>query len=132
MILLTKDPLADALSSIKNHEEIRKREVTIKPASGLIGDVLEVMQEEDYIEDFEFIDDDRGGKFRVKLKGNINDCGVIKPRFSVKQNEFEKWEKRWLPASGFGILAVSTSSGVTSHAEAKERGIGGRLLAYVY
>lgn len=129
---MTKDPLADALSTVKNYEEVRKREVLIEPASGLIGDVLEVMQEEGYAGDIEFIDDDKAGKFKVELKGKINDCGVIKPRFSVKHDEFEKWEKRYLPAAGFGTLAVSTPKGVISHKEAKEEGIGGRLLAFVY
>ncbi len=129
---MSKDPLSDALSTIKNHEEIRKREVAIKPSSNLIGDVLEVMEEEDYIGGFEFIDDGRGGRFEVELIGNINDCGVIKPRFSVKKGDFEKWEKRYLPAAGFGILAVSTPRGVISHKMAKEEGLGGRLLAFVY
>lgn len=129
---MTKDPLANALSSIKNHEEVRKTEVVIDPASNLIREVLKVMQEEDYVGDFEFIDDGRGGKYKVKLRGNINDCGVIKPRFSVQHGDFEKWEKRYLPAAGFGILAVSTPGGVISHKEAKDKGVGGRLLAFVY
>ncbi len=129
---MSKDILANALSSIKNHEEVRKKEVLIEPASSLIGDVLEVMKNEDYIEDFDFIEDGKSGKFRVELKGNINKCGVIKPRFSVRHDEFEKWEKRYLPAAGYGILAVSTSRGVMSHGEAKESGVGGRLIAFVY
>lgn len=129
---MTKDPLAGALSNIKNHELVRKTEVTIKPASGLIEDVLEVMKEGGYVSEIEHIEDGKGGKFEVKLTGSINDCGVIKPRFSVKKDEFEKWEKRYLPAAAFGILAVSTPEGVISHKEAKEREIGGRLLAFVY
>lgn len=129
---MSRDVLADAMSTIKNHEAVRKKEVYIDPASGLIGDVLEVMKEEDYVSEYEYIDDGKGGRFKVRLKGNINDCGVIKPRFSVKKDEFEKWEKRYLPAAGFGILAVSTPEGVISHKEAKERGIGGRLLGFVY
>lgn len=129
---MSEDPLADALSTIKNNESVRKKEVTIKPASELIKDVLGVMKEDEYIEDFEYIDDGKGGKFEVQLKGNINDCGVIKPKFSVKKDEFEKWEKRYFPAVGFGTLAVSTSRGVMSHEEAEDRGIGGRLLGYVY
>ncbi len=129
---MSDDSLANALSTIKNHEEIRKSKVTISPASGLIRDVLEVMEEEDYVGDFEYLEDGRGGKFEVELVGNINNCGVIKPRSSVKRGEFEKWEKRYLPAAGFGILAVSTPDGVISHKEAKEKEKGGRLLAFVY
>lgn len=129
---MSKDPLADALSTIKNHEQIRKTDITIKPASDLIGDVLKVMEEENYVQNIEYIDDGRGGKFKVNLAGNINDCGVIKPRFSIENDEFEKWEKRYLPAAGFGILAISTPEGVLSHKEAKEKGVGGRLLAFIY
>lgn len=126
------DPLADALSMIKNYELARKREVVLRPSSKLIDKVLNVMQENGYIGDFEFIDDGRGGKFHVKLIGNINDCGPIKPRFSVKHDEYENWEKRYLPAAGFGILTISTSQGVMSHEEAEDKGLGGKLLAYVY
>jgi len=46
--------------------------------------------------------------------------------------EYEKWEKRFLPAFDFGLLIVSTSQGVMTHKEAREKGIGGRLIAYVY
>jgi len=126
------DPLSDALSHIKNVERIGKKECIVKPASKLIGNVLRVMQEAGYIEEFEFIDDGKSGMFKVKLRGKINNCNAIKPRFPVKAREFEKWEKRFLPARDFGILIVTTSKGVMSHREAIERGLGGHLLAFVY
>ncbi len=126
------DPLANALSVIENYERARKREVVISPASKLIGQVLRVMQQEGYIGEFEFVDDGKAGKFRVQLMGKINECGAIKPRHAVKREEFEKWEKRYLPAAGFGILVLSTPKGVMTHKQAKEEGIGGRLLAYVF
>ena len=85
-----------------------------------------------YIGNFEYIDDNRAGQFKVELEGNINKCGVIKPRHAVKKDEFEKFEKRYLPAKNFGILIVTTPEGIMTHYEAKERGIGGRLLAYMY
>ncbi|MCS7131944.1 MAG: 30S ribosomal protein S8 [Hadesarchaea archaeon] len=126
------DPLANALSVIENYERARKREVVISPASKLIGQVLRVMQQGGYIGGFEFIDDGKAGKFRVQLIGKINECGAIKPRHAVKREEYEKWEKRYLPAAGFGILILSTPKGVMTHRQAKEQGIGGRLLAYVF
>ncbi|HEC88834.1 MAG TPA: 30S ribosomal protein S8 [Thermoplasmata archaeon] len=129
---MLNDPLADALAGIKNAERVGKRECIVKPASKLIGRVLKVMQEHGYIEAFEWIFDGRGGMFKVKLKGNINDCGAIKPRSSIKKGEYEKWEARYLPAENFGILIMSTNKGVISQYKAKEEGIGGRLLAYVY
>ncbi len=126
------DPLANALSYITNSERVGKEEVYLKPASKLMGEVLRVMQENGYIGEFEFIDDGRAGIYRVQLMGKINKAGAIKPRFPVKAREYEAWEKRFLPAFEFGILIVSTSQGVIAHKEAVEKGISGRLIAYVY
>ncbi len=126
------DPLADAMSTLTNAARVGKREAVINVASKLIGKVLNILQEEGYIEEFEYIDDGRAGKYRVKLKGRINKAGVIKPRFSVKKDEFLYWEKMYLPAENVGVIVVSTTQGVMSHREAKKRGIGGVLLAYCY
>jgi small subunit ribosomal protein S8 len=126
------DPLADALSIIKNAEMIGKPDCTLRPASKLIGNVLKVMKERGYIGDFEFIDDGKSGIFKVQLKGKINKCGVIRPRHAVKNTDFEKWEKRYLPAKGFGSIILTTPDGVMTHSEARDNGIGGELLAYVY
>ncbi len=126
------DPLSDALSILKNAESIGKPECTISPASKLIGSVLKVMTDKGYIGEFEFIDDGKSGLFKVQLKGKINKCGVIRPRHAVKNIEFEKWEKRFLPARGFGLIILTTPDGVMAHYEARENGLGGQLLAYVY
>jgi small subunit ribosomal protein S8 len=126
------DPLADALTNIRNNELQVNNKCSISPASRLIGHVLSTMQKENYIGEFEFVDDGRAGKFIVELEGNINQCGVIKPRHSVKKDEFEKFEQRYLPAKNFGILIVTTPEGIMTHLEAKEKEIGGRLLAYMY
>ncbi|MFQ5837571.1 MAG: 30S ribosomal protein S8 [Thermoplasmata archaeon] len=126
------DPLNDALGTVKNAEASGKAACMIKPASKLIGRVLKVMQDYDYIGGFEFKEDGRGGYFEVRLKGNVNDCGVIKPRLSVRRMDLEKYESRYLPAQDFGVLILTTTNGVLSHSQAKEQGVGGRLLAYVY
>ena len=131
VIIMRHDTLADVLSAIKNAERVGKSEC-ITPASRLAKEVLKVMQREGYIGTFEFIDDGRAGKFRVELKQRINDCNVIKPRYSVSVDEFEKFEKRYLPARDFGILILTTSKGIMTHKEAKEKRIGGKLLAYVF
>ncbi len=126
------DPLNDALVAIKHAEAAGKKEAIVKPASKLIGMVLGVMQEHGYIRQFELQEDGRGGFYRVLLGGGINDCGVIKPRFAVKRADLESYESRYLPAQDFGVLILTTTQGVVSHAQAKEMGVGGKLLAYVY
>jgi small subunit ribosomal protein S8 len=126
------DTLANGLTTIMNNEMRNKRECVISPASKLLGRVLRIMQLNGYIGEFEFVDDGRSGKFKVQLLGRINKCGAIKPRFAVKVDEFEEWEKKFLPSREVGILIISTPKGVLSHREAKEKRMGGRLTAFVY
>lgn len=126
------DPLNDAMSIIKNAEDVGKRVCTLRPSSKLIGRILNVMQDNNYITQFEYIEDGKAGEFKVELNGNINNCGVIKPRYAVKKRDVEKFEARYLPAKDFGVLILTTTNGVVSHNEAKKLGVGGKLLAYVY
>jgi small subunit ribosomal protein S8 len=129
---MQNDPLNDAMSTIKNASMVGKNECVIKPSSKLIGRVLKVMQENGYINQFEFVEDGKAGVFKVKIEGRINNCGVIKPRYSVKKVDLEQWESRYLPAQDFGVLILSTTEGVISHVQARELGVGGKLLAFVY
>ena len=126
------DTLANGLTSIANNELRNKLECVVSPASKLLGRVLRIMQLNGYIGEFEFVDDGRSGKFKVQLLGRVNKCGAIKPRFAVKSDAFETWEKTYLPSRDVGTLIVSTPQGVLSHREAKAKRTGGRLLAFVY
>ncbi|MFH0868468.1 MAG: 30S ribosomal protein S8 [Candidatus Woesearchaeota archaeon] len=126
------DTLANALSSILTDEKAGKRETKIKPSSKIIKTVLEVMKTAEYVGDFEEIADGRGNIIKLHLLGRINKCGVIKPRYSLKKEDFEKFEERYLLAKGMGILIVSTPIGIITHNEAKKKKIGGKLLAYCY
>lgn len=126
------DALSNALSKIRNAERIGKRECFISPVSKIIKTVLELMKENQYIGSFEEIKSAKGSFIKLNLIGKINSCGTIKPRFSVSKEGFEKFEKRYLIAKGFGVLIVSTNKGIMSHEDAKKKGTGGKLLAYVY
>jgi small subunit ribosomal protein S8 len=129
---MQQDTLNDAMSVIKNAERVGKGECTVRPSSKLVGRVLKVMQESGYIRQFELVEDGRSRIFRVALSGQINDCGVIRPRYSVKVADLEKYEARYLPAQDFGVLILTTTKGVVTHMEAKKGGVGGKLLAFVY
>lgn len=126
------DLINDAIANIKNYEGIGKSECIVRPKSKLLIEILKIFQKGGYIGEFEVSDDGRGGSVRIKLIKKINDCGIIKPRYAVKHDEFQKWEQHFLLARDFGLLVVSTPQGVMSHTDAKEKGLGGRLLAYVY
>jgi len=128
---MLQDPLADALTVIKNAERTGKRKCMVK-SNKLIGNILKVMQDNGYIGSFEKLEDGKGGVFKVELKGKIIDNKVIKPRFAVGVDEYEKWEKRYLPARNIGLLIVSTPKGVVDHKKAKELRLGGKLISYIY
>ena len=126
------DPLANALSHILNCERLGKNECKIQNASKIIQKVLDIIKEDHYIGDYKIEDHGKGKIITLNLIGGLNKCGAIKPRFSVNWNEFEKFEKRYLPAKGFGILIVSTNKGIMTHTKALEKKLGGRLIAYCY
>ena len=125
------DLLADAMSILKNAEIIGKTTCTISPISKLIINSLEIMKNEGFIKSLKVTENSRGGQVEVKLHGRINQCRAIKPRHSVKKDNYAKFEKRYLPAADTGILIVSTPIGIKAHKNIKGTN-GGILLAYVY
>ena len=129
---MLNDTLANVLSAILNSEKIGKKECSIRPSSKIIKAVLKIMNENNYIGSFDETINTKGNLLNINLLGNINKCGAIKPRYSVKKDEYEKFEKRYLIAKDFGIIIVSTQKGIMTHTEAKKKRLGGRLLAYCY
>ena len=121
------DTLADALSMIKNAENVGKHHCRV-PRSKLVVSVLGMLKGEGYIADFK----EKARTIEVALTGRINELAVIKPRFPVKKDGCVKFESRYLPSRDIGFLVVSTPEGVISHKKAKEDGSGGRLIAYAF
>ena len=128
---MSHDILSDVLVTIKNADLLGKTSAVV-PASKLIGNVLKLLTEKGYLNNYEFSDDGKGGEFVISLNGRINSCGAIKPRFSVKLKDMETHEARYLPAKDFGILILTTPYGVMNNDQAREASTGGKLLAYVY
>lgn len=125
------DILSDVLFVLNNAEKFGRRNCQV-PASTMIKNVLDVIKKSGYIGGYELVDDGKSGNFNVHLIGNINKARSIRPRFSLKKGEYKKWESRYLPGEGVGILIVSTSMGVMDHNAAKAKGLGGHLLGYIY
>jgi small subunit ribosomal protein S8 len=126
------DTLANTLSKMLNAEKVGKEYCVVHPSSKFLLGVLSIMKEKGYIGGFSHLEDKKGGVVKIFLIGSINKCGAIKPRMSFTLRSIEKYEKRFLPAEGFGIIIVSTSKGLMSHEEALEKNLGGKLIAYVY
>jgi small subunit ribosomal protein S8 len=126
------DPLANVLSKISNATKIGKFEVIVENNSNLIKKVLSIMKDSKYITSVEEIEDSKGNFLKILLSGNLNNCGVVKPRFAVKLEDYEKFEKRFLLAKNFGFLLVSTNQGLMTHNEAKDKNLGGKLISFCY
>ncbi len=129
---MLNDTLSVMMANILNAEKVGKAECIVKPSSKMLKKVLEIMNAQNYVGSYEEIDDRRGCILKINLLGKINNCGVVKPRFSVRKDGYEKFEKRFLPAANFGMLIVSTPKGIMTHHEAREKKLGGKLLCYVY
>ena len=129
---MNNDNLANVLSAIGNAELVSKQEIKTASNSSVVRRVLDVLQSQGYLDGYTLTEDGRGGLLTVKLTQKINKVGAIKPRFAVKAMGFTKFEKRFLPAQGLGVLVVSTPKGIMTHDEAKQQNLGGKLLAYCY
>ena len=124
--------LANLFVTLFNTEARRKGDCVVVPTSKLAIEVLKTLEKQGYIGKFEYVDDKKGGKFKIHLLAKITKCGAITPRFKVKKSEYSEWEQHYLPSYMRGMLLVTTNQGVMSHHEAANKGIGGFLIGYVY
>lgn len=126
------DPIADMLTRIRNGQKARKVSVSM-PASTAKEAVAHVLKDEGYIADFGTSGEGAGKQLSVELKyfegtpviENVK--RVSKPGLRVYRGSEE------LPKvlGGLGIAIVSTSAGVMSDRQAREKGVGGEVICVV-
>ncbi|MEH7235941.1 30S ribosomal protein S8 [Bacillus sp. JJ1562] len=132
--MVMTDPIADMLTRIRNANMVRHEKLEI-PASNIKREIAEILKREGFVRDVEFIEDDKQGIIRIFLKYGANNERVItglkrisKPglRVYAKSNEVPR------VLNGLGIAIVSTSQGVITDKEARQKQAGGEVLAYVW
>ena len=130
----TTDPIADMLTRIRNANNAKFKTVDV-PASKMKKSIAETLVEEGYIKSFEEIDDGVQGILRITLKYDENGKKVIaglkrisKPGLRIYASKDE------LPKvlNGLGIALISTSKGIVTDKKARELGVGGEVLAYIW
>ena len=128
------DPIADMLTRIRNASRSKPKTVDV-PASNLKKSIADILFKEGYIKAYEEISDDTQGIIRITLKydekGNKVIAGlkrISKPGLRVYASKDE------LPKvlNGLGIALISTSKGIVTDKQARELGVGGEVLAYVW
>ncbi|MCL5101907.1 MAG: 30S ribosomal protein S8 [Candidatus Marsarchaeota archaeon] len=125
------DRLADTINKIKTNENIGRPECVVY-STKQIRAFIDLLKEEGYLGSYEEFSDRYAKKLKLTLLNKINSIGIIKPHYSMSSGDIRKYEERYIPSKDFGILVMSTSKGLMTHKKAREQGIGGRLLAYVY
>ena len=128
------DPIADMLTRIRNANTSKHKTVDI-PASKMKTGIAEILLREGYIKAFEEIKDENQGIIRVTIKYDEKGNRVIdglkrisKPGLRV----YASCEELPKVLNGLGIAIISTSKGLKTDKEARQLGVGGEVLAYVW
>lgn len=128
------DAIADMLTRVRNASSAKHESVDI-PASNIKKSIAQILLDEGYVRNIEFVDDDKQGIIRIVLKYAGNKQNVItgikrisKPGLRVYANKDE------VPKvlGGLGIAILSTSKGILTDKKARTEGVGGEVLAFIW
>lgn len=132
---MNTDPIADYLTRVRNAIMAKHRIVQI-PASKIKLNITRILKEQGYVHNYKFEEDDKQGTIKIALKYHPETkTPAIKEIQRMSRPGLRKYsDKRSLPRiyNGLGVAIVSTSQGVMTDKEARERGIGGEVLCYVF
>lgn len=128
------DPIADFLTRVRNASLARHESVEV-PASKIKRDIAEILKNEGFVRDVEYIDDNKQGLIRIFLKYGRNNERVISGIKRISKPGLRSYVKSdAVPKvlNGLGIAILSTSEGVLTDKQARAKKIGGEVLAYVW
>lgn len=128
------DPIADMLTRIRNANSAKHKTVDV-PASKIKTSIAEILFKEGYIKSFELINNDNQGIIRITLKYDEKGTRVIDGIKRISKPGLRVYAgKEELPRvlNGLGIAIISTSQGLKTDKEAREAGMGGEVLAYIW
>ena len=132
--MTTTDPIADMLTRIRNVNSSKHKTVDVLASNIKLG-IAEILFKEGYIKSFEEIKDDNQGIIRITLKYDEKGTRVIDGLRRISKPGLRVYaSKEDLPQvlNGLGIAIISTSKGLKTDKEARQLGVGGEVLAYVW
>ena len=128
------DPIADMLTRIRNANSAKHDTVDI-PASNMKKAIAQILVDEGYIKNFKIIEDGKQGVIRIVLKYGPNKSQAIsgirrisKPGLRI----YSSVEDMPKVMKGLGTAIISTSKGIMTDKEARNKNVGGEVLAYIW
>ena len=128
------DPIADFLTRIRNASRAKHARVDI-PASRIKGEIAKILREQGYVRDVKFVEDGKQGLLRIYLKYNDDSGPVIEGLQRISKPGRRIYSKKGeIPRvlGGYGLVVLSTSQGILSGHEARQRGVGGEVLCQIW
>jgi small subunit ribosomal protein S8 len=127
------DLIADAFTMVRNAIMAKKESVDV-PASNTIKSILEILKTESYIENFKLMEDKKQGLVRIYLKYIAHKPAIrnIKRVSRPGLRIYVKGRKVPSVLRGRGIAIISTSKGVMTDQQARELGVGGEIIGYIW
>ena len=132
--MVINDPIADMLTRIRNGLIARHDSVTI-PASGMKKAIAKILLDEGFIKAVDLIDDGLQGQIKVTLKYAQGKESVSKGLKRISKPGLRVYAKNdEIPKvlGGLGIAIISTSKGIMTDKAARNAGVGGEVLAYIW
>ena len=128
------DPIADMLTRLRNANSVLHDKVEI-PGSKIKKAIASVLKEEGFIKDFTFTENNKQGVLTLTLKYGPQREKVISGIKRISKPGLRMYAKHAeLPKvlGGLGIAIISTSKGIMSDKQARNAGLGGEVIAYVW
>lgn len=128
------DPISDLLLRIRNATKARKEEVKVN-TSKLVTNVLKILKDEGYIEDFKTVDIENNKKettITLKYKNNVSSISGLKQISKPGLRIYSEAKKLPRVLNGLGIAIISTSLGLMTDKNARKNNVGGEVIAYIW
>ena len=128
------DPIADMLTRVRNANTVRHENVDV-PASNIKKELARILLEEGFIKGYDVIEDGKQGLIRLQLKYGKNGEKVITGIKRISKPGMRLYaDNHSVPKvlNGLGISIISTSKGILTDKQARELGIGGEVICYVW
>ena len=130
----TTDPIADMLTRIRNANSSKHKTVDV-PASNMKKSIADILFKEGYIAAYEEIENSNQGIIRITLKYDEKGARVIDGLKRISKPGLKVYAgKEELPKvlNGLGIAIISTSEGIMTDRDARNKKLGGEVLAYIW